>query len=43
MGYIKYFIITTIIITVQCLIFARTLLHEFCESPSIRQNKTRQI
>ena len=30
-------------ITVECLIFARTLLREFREASSIRQNKTRQI
>ena len=30
-------------ITVECLIFARTLLREFREAPWIRQNKTRQI
>ena len=29
--------------TVERLIFARTLLREFREVPSIRQNKTRQI
>ena len=29
--------------TVECLIFAITLLREFREAPSIRQNKIRQI
>ena len=29
--------------TVECLIFARTLLREFREAPLIRLNKTRQI